>query len=140
MCKLCLSFYIIVFKPSENQCVRPLEVQATSRMKYLSSGTTLATGCGEESKPWVLKAKEGQQINITFIDFNWKHNLLSDSQIRCPIQYGYILDNANNNIVNLCGGLVRERRLHLSEGSTLQILINRDVLNNVRFLIGYEGK
>ena len=120
--------------------MRPYEVKVTSRMKYLSSMTTLATGCGEESKPWILKAKEGQAINVTFIDFNWKHSMFSDSQVRCPIQYGYILDTANNNIVNLCGGLVRERRLHLSEGSTLQILINRDVLNNVRFLIGYEGE
>ena len=102
--------------------------------------TTLATGCGEESKPWILKAKEGQRINITFIDFNWKHTLYSDSTVRCPIQYGYILDITTNNIVNLCGGLVRERSLHLSEGSSLQVLINRDILNDVRFLIGYEGK
>ena len=114
-------------------------MQVTSKMKYLSSMTTLATGCGEESKPWILKAKEGQQINITFVDFYWEHSMLSDSQVICSVRYGYILDIANNNIVNLCGGLVRERRLHLSEGSSLQILINRDVLNGVRFLIGYEG-
>ena len=124
----------------QGMCKGPTDVSVNSRTAYLSSTTTLKTDCGSEAKPWLLKAKEGQRINITFIDFMWEYNSRSESPIGCPLKYGYILDLANNDIVHLCGGLLRERSIYVSEGSSVQVMIGADVISEVRFLIGYQGK
>ena len=101
--------------------------------------TTEKFGCGEEGRPWIIKAKEGQKINITFTDFNWKLTSRNEAKVNCPVKYGYVVDEASNDIVNLCGGLVRERSLYISKGNKVQILLSKGVLSNVKFLIGYKG-
>ena len=110
-----------------------------SRFNYLSSQITEDFGCGEESKPWIIKAKEGQKINLTFIDFNWELISRDEARVNCPVKYGYVVDEDSNDIVNLCGGLVRERSLYVSKGDKVQILLAKSVLSNVKFLIGYQG-
>ena len=124
----------------QGDCKSQQEVTAHSKLRYLSSSVTADNGCGVEAAPWVLKAKEGQKINITFIDFMWKYKTREESPDRCPVQYGNILDVVNNGVVHLCGGLVRSRTIYLSEGSNVQVMIDRTVTQNARFLIGYQGK
>ena len=96
-------------------------------------------GCGVDNKPWIIKAKEGQKINITFTDFNWKLPSRDEARVNCPVKYGYLVDEKSNDIVNLCGGLVRERNLYISKGNKVQVLLATTALKYVKFLIGYKG-
>ena len=133
------SSFFSVFMPDMSECSSG-QINVMSRFSYLSSRTREHSKCGDESKPWILKAKEGQKINITFTDFNWKLTTIDQAQVNCPVKYGYIVDDVTSDIVNLCGGLVRERSLYISKGNQVQILLAKNVLGSVRFLIGYKGK
>ena len=129
----------VVYAPPMGECSNS-GIKAVSRFSYLSSITTEQFGCGEESRPWIIKAEEGQKINITFIDFQWKLTSRNQAKVSCPVRYGYVVDEISNDIVNLCGGLMRERSLYISKGHKVQILLSKSVLNSVKFLIGYKGE
>ena len=131
-------FIFSVYRPPN--CMVSAEVHVGSRLNYLSSETTKSLKCGEESNPWELKAKPGQKINMTFIDFNWKVRSRSDASENCPVRYGYIVDVETNDIVHLCGDLTRERHLYTSKGHYVQVLIHKDVLDKDNFLIGFKGE
>ena len=123
-----------------SKCSASVTVKAGSKFSFLSSETTKQLGCGGEDNPWLLTAKEGQKINISFIDFYWKLKSRNEDNFNCHDKYGYMVDEKTNDIVNLCGGLTRERNLYVSKGDRLQILIQRNILDDGNFLIGYKGK
>ena len=53
-----------------------------------------------------------------------------------------MMDLKTNDVIPLCGGLVRERPLFLSEGHIVQIVLNNNGQNNnnSNFLIKFKGK
>ena len=111
-----------------------------SSTKYISSTTSEESKCGEETTPLNLEGKQGQQINISMLDFNWKPESGGEQSFhhhKCPVRYGYIIDTDDNAVIDLCGGTKREKHVYLSKGSSLQIVITTDV--NTRFMLSYNG-
>ena len=133
--------FISVHIPNTDKCHSPQKITVTSRDQYISSEISKKLGCGMESAPWVLEAKEQQKINVTFIDFDWKVKSREESPVRCPVKYGYMIDIITNDVIHICGGLVRERPLFLSEGHTVQIVFDGSIESddNPNFLIKFKG-
>ena len=119
----------------QSQCDSPYHIAVSSRKQYLSSDVTGRLGCGSEAAPWVLSAEEGQQINMTLIDFYW-----DDGGAECSVEYGYIIDGGRPDTVTFCGGQTRTRHLTISTGDVVQIVIKEDLLEKFRFLVEFHGK
>ena len=115
---------------------------ASSRDQFLSSRKLTALGCGLESTPLILEAKEQQRINVTLIDFNWRVTSRDESPVKCPLKYGYMMDMNTNDVIPLCGGLVRDRPLFLSQGHAVQIVLSTAEQNGPapNFLIMFKGR
>ena len=131
-----LSFFCLVFQPVSKQCSSPLSIEASTRTKYLSSIVTGQTSCGLHQSPYVLEAKEGQQIELILHDFNINTEYPTKN---CVNNYGYILDNKNDDVINLCGGIVRTRKIHTSAGNIVQILLDKNKIPNNHFLLEFKG-
>ena len=119
-------------------CRRQESIKAGSSEKFLSSVVSLETKCGLHSTPWVIEAKEGQQIEIALTDFSWR-NETSDF-MKCTHKYGYMLDTQHDDVISICGGGKRQRDIYLSEGSSLQIILDENMLSLHRFIISYKGE
>ena len=134
-------FMFVVFTKRPDNCNSRQSIAATSRDQILSSNVGPLFDCKDSDVPLILEAKELQRINITFVDFNWRVKLRGQSQERCPIKYGHMVDTNTNDIVPLCGGLVRERQLFLSESHRVQLVLARNGQNheNNNFLIKFKG-
>ena len=71
------SFFLVV-TPGPYCCqLTSSSVDIHAGVGTLASSVTATTGCGVLTCPWVLKAVDGQQINISLIDFRYgKFNCL----------------------------------------------------------------
>ena len=136
-----MGIIFLVHVPKQ-RCKAIYSLATSSRDQYISSQKMTQLGCGQESTPIVLEAKEQQRINISFIDFNWKVMSRDDSPVRCPINYGHMIDMVTNDIVPLCGGLVRERQLFMSKGHRVQLILsdNGQGVDHSNFLLAFKGK
>jgi len=63
---------VVVVARRKNDCngPGPLEVEAASSGGYLASVVTEETGCGSHESPWLLRAPDGQRIQLRLLDFN----------------------------------------------------------------------
>ena len=127
----------LVFHPVPKQCSSPLSIEASTHTKYLSSIVTGETSCGLHQSPYVLEAKHGQQIELFLYDFNKNDESPSE---KCAKNYGYILDNKNDDVISLCGGITRKRKIHTSAGNTVQIMLDKNMISNNQFLLEFKGK
>ena len=114
----------------------PETVTISKQTGFISSQKSLETSCGFHGSPWILEAKPGQRINISLIDFGWSQN---PTPTGCNKKYGYIIDTKTDDIINICGGLERERLLYVSDGHRVQLVLEIQANRDSRFLIKYEG-
>ena len=104
---------------------------------YISSTflTSPESAIDDISCIWLLKAQQGQVINITLIDFN-----PSDKQQSCHA-LGYVKDLLSGREIIICQTLRRENHVWTSSGSELEIQIGTvDTLNDKdSFILHYKG-
>ena len=132
----------IVVTPKQKTCHSGQRVSAEKIPQVLSSYISQETSCGLHNSPWILEADPGQMINITLTDFSWSGNKsVADNEPpgRCPINYGYIFDVENDDIITLCGGGEREKHLYLSASHTVQVVLDSLALQKYSFLLSYRG-
>ena len=125
--------------------------------------------CGSRTSPWIVEAQNGQQINISLLDFGQEQRTQSDDVMRsqsaaavvrvdrrqntsCDIQYGYLLDKAampgNSKNITICSSSDRQHRnrfIYQSRTSSIEVFFTHG--SNVapsnrsqhRFLVGLQG-
>jgi hypothetical protein len=120
---------------SDDVCSTSEIVSVKSGVHYLSSAAFSSKDCADESHPLILQAKPGQKINISMIDFNW--NPLQKDLQGCVQRYGYIIDAEQ--VTNICGKTNRMKQVMVSQGHSLQIVVDKNVLTQTEFLLQYEG-
>ena len=136
-------FNFSVFLPQRQTCTSAENVEAESKSNYLSSIVSRDTSCGFHKSPWILKSKPGQQIEISLLDFSWDNKSNVDavgSPGNCMKNYGYIVDIESDDIINICGGTVREKYIYTSRSNSVQIVLDPLSLQNHFYLISYKGK
>ena len=122
--------------PNRPKCHSQFDVEVGNSALFLSSHVATETACGLHDTPWLLTAPKGQQISLMLTDFAWTNNT---DEGPCALNYGYILDTGNNDVINICGGRSRKKHLYLSSGSQVQITLQNSVLGSNNFLIEYKG-
>ena len=135
---LLLSFFVVL-QPKSQHCNSPQTVSVKDGSGFLSSTISEDSSCGTSEAPWILEASPGQRINLTIIDFGWgvSHNLLN----KCPVLYGHYLDYTDDgDIIDICGGTSRMKKLVLTQSHQVQIILNEGAVQNSRFIIKYEGE
>ena len=126
-----------VYAPRNQKCNSPEKVSLSQQACYISSQTSHNSGCGLHASPWILEAAKGQNIDVAILDFSWKNLTANNNQ--CPVNYGYILDMESDNVISICGGYQRERNVYHSTGNTVQVIIERNILESNTFILHFQG-
>jgi len=129
----------------------------------LSSQVTELTGCGTADWPWLIKAGNGQRVNITLHDFS--HDALATRSrgsgaardARTCKVYATIRDGSGSRSTTICGGRAPVTHVFLSTTNRVEIRLLQPAAANVNskvkpkvttkshearmpyFLLGYEG-
>ena len=134
-------FYVVVMTPPYQHCTRPFPLSLTTKARYLSSLVSKETSCGLTEYPWVLKAKKGQNINVTLTSFSYDRDGNKSATIsQCKEELGYVFDLDTETVINLCTGENKEHHVYLSRGSELQVLLDKAAVDQYSFIIKVEGK
>nr|UCK81589.1 Gal-binding and CUB domains containing protein 1 [Arenicola marina] len=102
------------------KCRADGHVELTAAQGTLASHVTDDTGCGRLSTPWVLRTSPGQRVQISITDFGWTDDSQALTQPKCQ-RYGYISEPGLSVNQTLCGGLNRQRQIHLSSANNVII-------------------
>jgi len=131
-----------------------ISVQVGTRLHMAGKPTTEhgvnGARCGSRSRPWLLEAQTGQQVNISLLDFSGHGRRTQlDTRDDCSpahVQYGYIVDKTNKNNVSICSTDAQQRHKHLyqSTGNLVEIIITHQQLTGdetvpTNFLLAFEG-
>ena len=135
-----------------------ISVQVGSRLhiagKPRSGRSVSSVRCGSRSRPWLLEAQTGQQINISLLDFSGHgrrtqldtRGLVSDDCSPAHVQYGYIVDKTNKNNVSICSTAAQQRHKHVyqSTGNVVEVVLAHqqptdDESYSPNFLLSFEG-
>ena len=108
---------------------------------FLASQSTDETGCGSPRVPWIIKAKPGQVIEVTMMDFGVASNKHLNGH-DCPVLYGYIVDKAADVNKTICGSDERQQHVYTSRSNVIQIVIlpTHSRRGDSRFLLHYQSK
>lgn len=129
-------FPISVWTPPQKTCTKPVHITVRSQSTYIASLTTVDSHCGHGNNPLVLEALQGQGINITLYDFSWYQHRMAQG---CVSLYGRILTTDTNDIVDICGGSVKEKMVFTSTTSQVQVIIEENLDSESRFMLKVEG-
>ena len=88
---------------------------------YISTKIAAEEGWGSLACPWRLDAQQGQQVDISVIDFN-----PSDKQNCEPIGYIYDVDSKKN--ITMCKSNQRNSVIHKSSGKSVMIQLTANGL------------
>ena len=127
-----------------NLCTDPTPIKLTNPEGYLSSAVALRTECGFHTAPWVLQAKPGQQIQISFVEFNTSeahYNSAAASSLDCK-ERAFLMDMPAGRKIKICPRPTRVSDVYTSVNNTLEVTIpRRSVIDdNNHFLIHYQCK
>ena len=126
----------------------PRELNVSSTTGYLSSLLAAEEGYGSESCPWVIRADQGQRINITLLDFSLGEvvpgndiNGKLHSRTFCH-KYAVIKERVSIRETVVCGGDNREENVFISNQNSVEIQLMRynSPKKEVFFLLKFEGK
>ena len=137
-----------------------ISVQVSSRLhiagKPRSGRSVSSVRCGSRSRPWLLEAQTGQQINISLLDFSGHgrrtqldtRGLVSEDCSPAHVQYGYTVDKTNKNNVSICSTAAQQRHKHVyqSTGNVVEVVLtpkrtaNENDDKPTNFLLAFEGK
>ena len=117
-----------------------IDVQSSSEHTgsgLLSSQVTELTGCGTADWPWLIKAGDGQRVNITLHDFS--HDALATrsrtsgaaSDARTCKVYATIRDGSGSRSTTICGGRAPVTHVFLSTTSRVEIRLLQPAAANI---------
>ena len=121
--------------PTRTECDASKVIELHSSEGYISSQKKDST-IDSFNCPWLIKAQQGQQVDISMVDFN------PSKEQNCVI-VGYLFDEDSKQNITICKPRQRDTHLHLSRGKSIKIQIVTDTNLNKRhgmFLINYKGK
>ena len=125
----------ISVKRLSNLCQPMLSLGNTEAEFSLSSSDIMKSPCSAMIRNIELRAKPGQQINISLTDFMWQ----SDNSHRGCVSYGEVTDKQTQRHVRLCGGQHRESTVMVSISSTVKLNLQPVSANN-RYLLTFAGR
>jgi len=107
---------------------RSCHVTVTSHpLHIIRSSSANKLRCGSTSKPWILEAPVGQQINVSLISFS-SEILNTRNQQRptnCQQYSGYVLDKSSKQNVSICGnGPQRSEAVLKSSSNVVEVILN----------------
>ncbi|KAK2157029.1 hypothetical protein LSH36_200g02297 [Paralvinella palmiformis] len=103
----------------------------------LSSHITDKIGCGSTRSPWIIKAKHGQTVELSLLDFKALDRARSHSLVTCSDIYGFVVEKTLNINQTICGQNTRESVIYRSKTNSVEIYIRKD--SGSKFLIKYTG-
>ena len=110
---------------------------------FIASIVAEETGCGSADAPWVIKAQQGQRINITLYDFALSSNQTTsqDPSSVCRV-YATLRELSSTRSVTVCGGKQRVRHVYTSatEQVQLRILNSKTPSTRIYSVFQYTGK
>ena len=129
---------------SECASVTPVTLSNENIEGYLASSVTQKTGCGDVSRPWLLTAGVGQNINVTLLDFASHDRSINSEDFECVV-YATIKDISNGMTHTVCGG--GNRRIvpaFISSSNVIEIRLTgksiRQENNEGHYLLKYSGQ
>ena len=135
-------------------CTVSASTQSTQHIRSSSENSDSGrqrVRCGSRSRPWLLEAQTGQQVNISLLDFSGHgrrtqldtRGLVSDDCSPAHVQYGYIVDKTNKNNVSICSTTAQQRHKHVyqSTGNVVEIVLanNDSLTSHHNYLISFVG-
>ncbi|ELT98119.1 hypothetical protein CAPTEDRAFT_225957 [Capitella teleta] len=136
-----LSFKCVTVMPCQREmCEGSDYLQLTAPSGILSSALVADTGCGSQTCPWVLRARPGQHLNLTLMDFSHLDQLAVDESQKATCQrYVSIREDLSSKDVTSCShDYARERHIYESTTNSIQLTLFADRESSVHYLIHYE--
>jgi hypothetical protein len=129
-----------VIKREFSYCTSHTNVTLREVNGFMASQMTEETGCGSPRVPWIIKAKPGQMIDITMMDFGVVSNKKIHDQ-SCVL-YGYILERSSGINHTICGSDRRQQHVYTSKSNVVEIVILPTQIRkrDNRFLLHYQSK
>jgi len=107
-----------VHNPPCRPCRNYTEVAAVSRVGYLASIVTEESGCGGDQCPYLVKAKPGQTLNLTLLDFGFPgQRQLAPASNALGLPVACMMYAIVNEKVKLKGGKIKDRELKVCAGN-----------------------
>jgi tRNA uridine 5-carbamoylmethylation protein Kti12 len=120
------------------RCQDGYRFQAKTTPDYIASSLFKQSKCYDHDKPIIIETNSGQSINITLIDFAWSKRSIIKSTKSCNALYGHLM-TVNTDVIEICGTNRREQHIHLSNSHQIQIVLQREALKEVQFILKFEG-
>lgn len=115
---------------------------------YIANVVTEETGCGGDTSPWYIEAKQGQRINFTLYDFalpgtDGVDGHLQQQQRGTNICYLYALitELSSGHKINVCGNSGARRRhvyVTVSHAVEVRVVRKQDLQQKGYFALRYE--
>ena len=103
----------------------------TTKPEFYITDMQLAETCLGNNKRFILRAKEGQVLNIS--EVNLQNSFIGDGT------YGTLKDLSNNKLEIIADG-PREKHLLLSSSNEVELTITDNAASNNRFMLHVSGK
>lgn len=136
-----MSSRVSVGGAGRTHCRAPISLTLPS--SYIASSKTTQFGLGTSDCPWVITAKEGQQITVFLYTYGGRADEgPAESSADVCYELGTVKEaGAAPTLLTSCSGK-RYREVYASAGNVVQIeLLSADILKDlVPFVIFYEGK
>ena len=113
-------------------------IHLRENLGHIHSGNILSKPClfdrHSSSAVFQLEASQGQQINITMVDFGQTSTKAWGS---C-VNYGRIVELQTNQQTMICGGGERTKHLMISNSNKVEISLQK--YQNPKFMLRFEGE
>ena len=135
-------FIITVSEPKHSFCSPKQSTLVIGHEGFLGSHVTDKTGCGSPNSPWNIKAKPGQVITFSLIDFGALNRDASTLGKGCSVVFGFIIEKHQNINVTICGQDERKRDIYTSKSSEVEVHVLAVNERRVKdqFLINFSSK
>ena len=128
--------------PPEQSCRAGKGLVVGGPSGYIASVLSEGTEYGTEICPWTIRAKPGQTVNITLVNFARSPDPSGDSSHtpRICYQFAVIREKGVRRSVTECEGGPREVKAYTSSSHQVDISILNRKSTDTYFLLKYEGK
>ncbi|KAK2157030.1 hypothetical protein LSH36_200g02038 [Paralvinella palmiformis] len=118
---------------ANTECSRDLAVYLRASYSCVEN----EIGCGSTRSPWIIRAKHGQTVELSLLDFKALDRARSHSLVTCSDIYGFVVEKTLNINQTICGQNTRESVIYRSKTNSVEIYIVKD--SGSKFLIKYTA-
>lgn len=107
-----------LFPTTVVQDSRSCNVPVANSQQHISNSASFSdlstmSACGTRSHPWRLEAPVGQRINISLLDFTDSSSSISNRDVTCHHQYGYIIEKSIKKNESICASVLTKPQRHV---------------------------